>query len=797
MAKPKVDKGKRQDCLNKAKETLSLLKVDELNDYVTQVLARAKDGGEGALEKAMDEVNNEMLSTMLDDMAIKVRDTEKYERNVNKYMKTGLNLRNFMIKTSKNQDYNIENSQKTARQELYNDVFSSLDRDEIKQWETGKFDDEIMAVADGKKTKDPFINKIADIYRKYPEEIRNPRMVESDALAINQVREDRFLRNSHNASRIANAGMSLYKRVVGREKVDLGKNQKIWADDLKKEMDLEATAKNINALTADGEVDMAKIDKFLSRAFDNIINNRSSVFTKSTIANDQDALNRKKRQYIIFKDWSSFNRYNKKYGRGNMFQALLSDMRLSGNKIGLARIFGSSPFSMLNDLKQAQIETRPLSNLRMSEAEGLFKQLSGSMSGISSPNLAAFGSTLRAFSTISRLGNIVIQSLNDFSAVSGVMQRFGYSFWKPYADRLLHTLDMVPQEHRQTIARQMRMELKHQMGFTGNWADVSNMGDVMSKMSNRFYWLNGLEGWTSGLKLSAMTSIARALGADSIKGFESLHPQTQYQLSKLGISPEEWDVLRSKTSKGLFSLDNVNSLTNSELSNLWEKSDKAVTKNEYRSHLNRKIYGLFDTVSENASIDPGAYERMITTGNLPAGTIKGEMARAFMQFKSYPISYFRKAYLGGFTEMQGAQGKLMYALTMASSNFILGYMSLVLANWAMNKTTPAIADMPLTDIAMMLSPGLGVFVKILSSKNQDSSMLLNLMLTPSVKLFSDPFVAALSLATGNLEGAKRAGKDFASYANLVGTYPVLSPMVDHLMGKEPYLQPGQQQLFGA
>jgi hypothetical protein len=799
--KKKVNKGEKlKDCLAKAREALTKTDPDELNEYLSRVFTRAKDydpnQGFDSIKKAMGEINNEHLEGLTNRVAITARNTAKFETGL-KYLKKGLTLRSLSIVTTKNKDYNIENAQSVAQLELKKEVLQNFDRDEIKKWQSGKLDEQIAAAASGDKVKDPLAQKIGELYKKYPEEIRNPKMVSSDALSIDEIRDDRFLRHIHDAQRLYNAGESLVKRALSLEKVDVEKSKKIWFDDIMKELDLEATAKNAGLFDLDGNIDMEKMKNFVNRAYDNIVSNRNIIFTRSTVANDREALAKRKRMFFVFKDWSAFQRYNKKYGRGNLFQALMADIHSSGNQIGMARLFGDNPYSMYNDLRAQQQKIKPVTPLKQFETDGLFNQLTGANKTAWSPTLANVGASLRAWSSLSRLGMIVFNSLNDITAAGNISQRFGYSFFKPYVDQILDVFGAMPDPERRLLAKQLNLGIKSSIGHTGRFVEATNMGEVMSKMSNGFYWINLMDSWSGGLKQMGTTNIGRALGEDSSKSFKQLRDQTRYQLEQFGINEAEWDALRSKTKNRFFTLSNVDDITSAELAKLYAQSDKNVPLSEYRGHLNRKVYGIFDYVSNNMALEPGAYERMISTWNIAPGTIPGEAVRSVMQFKSYPVNYFRKAWYGGMADMQGAQGKLMYALSMAGSNFVLGYISLILTNLMMGKTTPDIKHLKLTDFAIAIAPGLGTFVKILDPRNQNPGLVGSLILTPSVRLFSDPIAAAAAVATGNFKEAKKSARDFLRYSNPINTIPIAEPYWNQLLGETPRLEPTQRQLFGA
>lgn len=801
--KRKVQKGKRIpiECLEAASKSLNLFSEDELKSYMVDVFERSKDyknlSGNMAIKQAMKDVSDNQLKVLLDSAATKARNVVKFERNAEMINKDGLPLRSLLIRTTQNKDYNVESAQRAAKNNLQTEVFKSLTDEENKIFQLGNIDEEIAAAASGKKVSDPIAQKIGDILKRYPEEIRNPRMIASDALSIAELNGDRMLRQVHDPIRLLRAGQSNKDRLLKRNKVDSDTPLITWREDIKKQLNIEKTAKNLDCVNLDGSIDNAKLDKELAKIYDNIITSKSDLFTKSVVANDREAKKRLRRMTFVFKDWEALNAYNKQYGKGTLFESLQADIQSSSNRIGIAEIFGDSPESMYNDLKDTAFEKFGRQYKKEVEAENLMKTVMGSTAGISSPNLANFGKVLRGLSSVAKLGKLMLNSLPDISQVASMSQRMGFGYWKPFVRAIAGQLQLLPQAERRMLAKQMHLNVNAQMGFIGSYAEATSPTDVMSKFSNTFYFATFMKGWDKSLKQSGLVDLAKNLGKVSSKSLKDLNSQTRFYLEKFNLSDHEWDALRKKTKDGLFSLDNVADLTDKELNALWQLSDKKVSLSEYRSHINRKVYSLFDAVSENTVLDPGAYERMVTTGNLPAGTALGEITRSFMQFKSYPIANFRRVWYGGMSDMQGGQAKLMYAVNSMIGMFMLSYLSKVLVNFASGKTTQNFSNFTLKEWTELLAPGLGTFSRIIDPKAQNTSLITNFLLTPSVRLFTSPFVSATSLATGNLEGAKKNAKEFISYANPIGTLPGVEPYINALMGKKPHLEPGQKQLFGA
>lgn len=804
--KPKVDKGSRSsmaDCIDAAKAALNNFSEDDFHAYLNNVFSRASEypnlSGQAAITQAMVDENDAVREILLSDCATLANNANKLSTLTQKIRSSLTNLKDFIYTGTVNKDYNVENAQRAAKQRLL-EILKPLSGDEIKAIQNGALDDQIAQAADGKKVSDPIAQKVGDVFAQYPE-IRNHEMLKSNALSIEEIRDDRMLRQIHNAGKISRAGSDQVQRATGKNKVDTNKPVQVWRETIKPLLNLEKMFKNTRAMGKNGKLDMKMVDSILDKSFDNIVHDRSALFTRSIVANDIQALAKKRRMFFVFKDWQSLTNYNKQFGEGNLFNALMKDMNSSSNKIGMAEIFGSNPDNQFKLSQKAQEEIRPQTKMQQLVAENLFQQVKGADKIAWSTTLANIGSAIRAFSGMARLSLNVIQSFSDMSQAAAAVSRFGYGYWKPMIDQLSGAFDLLPSEDRRFVAKTLMMDLKTHMGYTGRFVDATQMGDVTSKLTNTFYFLNMTQAWDKGLKLSSCTTLARGLGRAENTAWENLNPQSRSQLERFNLNKHEWDMLRTKNTNGLFTLDNLDKVSQAELRSTWNLGDKTSSLVDYRGEMQRKIFAMFDTLSTNSVLDPLAFEHMILSGNARPGTPTGELMRTFMQFKSYPISYFRRTIMNGMSEMNTTGAKLQYAVNLAAGNLVLGYLSTVLGSWAKGLTAPDPSQMTTRQqidyYREMITGSFGVFNRVLDQKDENSHILYDLGFSPSMRLIGDAAATAFALVP-NMD-LKTAGKnmaDLAKYANPLATTPFLGQQFDKLFGNKPYMEPGQQPLFG-
>jgi hypothetical protein len=776
----------RNECVNEARLLLNEFTGEELHSYINRVARAAREnqraGNPFPRQAAIKEINQEQLSALLDDSAAAARDIGKWDV-IKAKMDQGVHPWAFLDKTAVNTDYNIETAVHGVQQVLHDKAFGKMSKEDLVVLDSGEADDSIYVVADGKEHHDPLINSMGEALVDYIDH-RNGRLIESDAMAPSDMHKDRYFKNTYDQSKI---------NAIGRE---------AWIPLHISRIDVEKTFQNSAAIDAEGNIDLAMVHEMVGNTFDNIIKGNGPLFTRAAVSRDKQIIERSRHMFYVYKDWKSWGMANKEYGQGSLFKSWLMDINSSGQQAGLAEIMGTSPQQMYLEMRHKQVakeENTLLNSVKHDQADRLFNNLLGAGRGAYNATFANIGSSIRAGTGAARLGLVVIKSVPDISNIAGFAQRAGAGFWSTYTDSIVNAFNLMPNEPRIELARLASHSLNIHNGTVAKYLDTSNMGTMVTKLSNKIFHGIGLNAWDKGNKLSAMAPIIKTYGKISTKSMESLHPQQQSYLKRFSISSNEWDALRAKTERNFFSTDNVDRLSEHELKDLWDKSDKLIPLSLYRSTLYRKVFSMFDTAHEFSVLNPNAYSNMLTTANTRPGTLGGEAMRMITQFKAYPINYFRRVWVGGMQDFDSNYGRMMYALNMGLGTIMLAGLSETLSALARGLTPPDPTKMSIGEqtkyYTKLLAGGLGVFSTILGDNRSAKNVAGSLFGTPSWKFLYDPLETAISLATGDLKGAKSAAKEFIGVANPIGTLPIISPFVDAFLGNKPYLEPGQKPLF--
>ncbi len=794
----------KTECIKEALKGLPKFSKEDLEQYINDVTGRAqlkdKNLGVDAIDQAMKEINDETNKHLFEETRRKARNVQKREANIERINSGKDDMRSFVARRGFNKQGNISSAQRAAEGRLAHYVFSDLEESEVNYLQRGDHDMDAASAYDGIEVESPIAKKWGKKIKDYFD-YRSSESILSGARSSTEIREDRMFRQIHDQNKLINGNRSLIDRAKNpRKKYDPKQIKTQWVDFIKQHLDIKKTfhytkARNIQS----GEIDMGVANDILSNIYDNITNGFDNIFTTSAVVNNAEALAKKSRMFFVFKDMRSFVKYNKEYGKGNVFSALLSDIYSSGKEIGTAEIFGSSPLSMYNDLRAAQTKANPKGGYWWGNTDNYFKTTVGIGMSSRAPVVSNFIANTNMVTAMARLPLVTLQSIGDIGYVSSIAQRMGGSYFGAYLYHLKNAFDLIPNKERAYVAKQFKLMVDSHMGYMGRWAEASSGSEVLNKASTAYFKGIGLNAFDRGNKIGAMHLMSKQLFENSKKSYGELSPQLQKWVSQF-MGEKEWDLLRKKNSNKLFTTDNVAQLSNDELKQFHEEGEKKVPLSELRNDLHRKVYSMFQVAAENAVLSPGEFERTWCYQGTAPGTLTGSIARIVSQFKMFTLSYIDRVLVQGYKANDTVQQKIQWAASMMVGTLPLSLLSMALTNILNNKTPfPDFSQMNTRQQARealtLLAPGLSLFAGILDPKNQGSDAVFSLLGSPSTRLIGNSVSSIVRLGLGDPEGAAKYAKASAGYITPIRTSPIIAPLLRELFNEDAQLEPGQNKIF--
>ena len=496
----------------------------------------------------------------------------------------------------------------------------------------GQMDIEIMQEMVGITTGVKQAKDIAMILKKYQNSWRN-RL--NDLGANIGLLDDWITRTTHNTEKMANA--SKISKIIGD-------NRTAWVEFIKGRLDIPRTFANVS--------DPAQIDNILGDIYNSIMSGdhlkhggTNSVYGTRNVTNRLNAS-----RVLHFKDVQARQEYNVAFGEPSLKESVMGVLSNSARNIAIMQELGTNPKDTLNKIlallrkKYKDQDSKITRQLNLKTFENQFKEIDGSINGIGNQTLATISMGVRTLQNTGKLGLATITSFGDLAQYMGTTSFQGRGLFSGLFEALnglFKNNDRAAMEVLQTTSNSIH-------SFMGNkYGAANDTWGTMGKIQNTFFKWNTLNGWISSLKSSMAVGLSRHYGMQTELKFSDLSVRERNFLTLYGIDDGKWNMLRSiKTldveGKRYMTAEGVNELSDSVINAYVGKKLSQREIRNFKQDLEITWRNVLVDQTMHGTPEPDAAVRAITNQGLEKGTPMGETIRFVMQFKSFPISIWKK-----------------------------------------------------------------------------------------------------------------------------------------------------------
>lgn len=364
---------------------------------------------------------------------------------------------------------------------------------------------------------------------------------------------------------------------------------------------------------------------------------------------------------LHFRDATSFFEYNERFGSGSILETVLTSLLRAGRDIALMNRWGTNPRAAFEaDVKQLlhraadRNDPQMMAALRGKTIAGktalsLFDQIDGSVDVVGNATAASIGKNIRGFESFVKLTGGVFSSFADLASRAATLRWNGQSVLESYGKGFLAVLKGRPDlEARELLARIGSVS----EGAIGDIAARFDVGDRldgrMAKLVRLEQTLNGQRWWTQVLSNQTTKDISTTLGFYSDQAFADLPARLRTTLQRYAITEEHWDYARANTiadSSGRAHVvsDMIRFEDDATIAKMIGKPDVSPADiARFKDRFENTWRSYFIDQAREAMTEPTAMTKALATFGAQPGTIGGEFARYFMQFKSFPISMVQR-----------------------------------------------------------------------------------------------------------------------------------------------------------
>jgi hypothetical protein len=626
---------------------------------------------------------------------------------------------------------------------------------------------------------DPMAAKGADAYLKVADESLNA--FNENGGHIGKL-DNWAMPQHHGQYKVSNAGE------FGKEPA---KAQAKWVDDIFPLIDRTRYEDDLGAPRDDDWM-----REFLAKAWETIATNGHNKIEPGQFTGTGKRANRHaEHRQIHFKDAESVITYWEMYGEKTVVEILHGHIETMARDIAMVEHYGPNPTTTyktlrdqaLKDASLAEPINTPKFEGKVAQLDTLFDYVSGGAKPTFNRTMSAVADGLANLNVAGKLGGAVWASVFGdkpmMEAVSHLNHLPMLQRWKTElallnpaaaADRrLLQQQGLMLDGVRSGLQR--FYEGLGQSSFTGRVA-----GAVMK--------VSGMQAINDIRKGAFGASLMAQIGnmVERRVTYADLQQGDVRALKQYGITSHDWNVwsLAKPQDVGYgnraITPEAISKITDQQLiaANVVAQAATPEQIQQARRDAIVKLLGVVNTESEFAVITPGWKERAAFYGELQRGTVKGELVRSMLQFKSFPWAALQRS-IDAAQNADTKVGKFWMISWLLMSTTLAGAMIIQVREMLAGKDPrPMFPDKPYDRFkfwgaAFLQGGALGIYGDFLSSVNQSryGTGPLEVMAGPTVgPLLSLALVQPMNAAAKTIEG-KETHLAAQSIAQLKGFVP--------------------------
>lgn len=244
---------------------------------------------------------------------------------------------------------------------------------------------------------------------------------------------------------------------------------------------------------------------------------------------------------IHFKDGPSYTEYLSEFGRGSMYDAMVSHIGGLARDIGLVERYGPNPnaqFRLQNDIAaRAEPGLKP-ARVFGNKPQAYWDIVSGVTGTPESARLAQIGQDIRNVQTMGKLAGAVISSITDLGTM---MVTTGYnklSYWD-----LFRNVTKQASKDTRDFLTQHGVIAESMLGDINRWAGENIANNWSGRLANSTMKLSLMNMWTDTMRRGFSMTMMQGLAKLSTKKWADLTEWDRSHLSRKGITEADWDVV--------------------------------------------------------------------------------------------------------------------------------------------------------------------------------------------------------------------------------------------------------------
>ena len=512
-------------------------------------------------------------------------------------------------------------------------AINKLGDDAWNQFTKGDFDLELKKAMKGEIVEVGMVKEIAQILKNSQAEWRQ-RLNDLGA-NIGEL-DDWITKTTHNTEKMGNA--SKLSKIVGDNRI-------AWREYIRGRLDLPRTFA--------GVTDPMKIDEILDGIYDSLMANdhlkhggTNSIYGSRNIGNRLNAS-----RVLHFKDAEARHQYDRMFGEPSLKESVLENLSNSSRNIALMQELGVNPQATFEKVlallrKKYKSENPELvRNLNFENFKNEFAEIDGSINGVGNTTLAKVGMTIRALQSMGKLGFAAVTSIGDLAQYMSTTNFQGRGFLSGFREAI-NSLFKTQDQAAMSVLSVTSNSVAGSFQANKYGASMDTWG-TMGKLQNMFFKYNSLNRWISSLKSGMTVGLAHHYGMLADTKFLDLSARERNLITLYGIDEGKWNMLRSiKTldveTRRYLTAEGVNEISDNAIKSYVGRKISQREIRNFKKDLEMTWRNVLVDQAMHGTPEPDAAVRAFMNQGQKKGTGAGEGLRFIGQFKSFPMTIWKK-----------------------------------------------------------------------------------------------------------------------------------------------------------
>jgi hypothetical protein len=411
-------------------------------------------------------------------------------------------------------------------------------------------------------------------------------------------------------------------------------------------------------------MDDAEVLDFLRAAWDTISSDGANKSEPGAFRGPGARANRgSEHRQLHFADGQAYLDYQRAFGTGSMYDAMIGHIGGLARDIGLVERYGPNPQAQMRlqfDLAQRTDGARQLGGQIAESVAGPEAQwavLSGTSGSADSrrATIANVAQHVRNVQVFGKLQGAVLSSVTDLGTYAVTL---GYNRL-PYFEGLANIgKAMTPQAREFMNGHGFLAESL--ISDLNRWSGENVAQSWSGRISSATMRLSLMNWWTDSLRRGFQMTMAAGVGRLRGKAWDQLSEWDRFRMESKGITPDDWAVIQQAQPETYGGREFIT-------------PDSIYATGDPRAgEIVARYIGMIVDESEIAVLNPDLTTRAIATGGgKQAGTVEGELSRAVAQFKSFPIAMISRHWRRMLDAPQGLEGAPMTANRLAYAGALM------------------------------------------------------------------------------------------------------------------------------